>query len=168
MSTGSTPENTRREKGKEPASDAGTASGGGSGAGPSVPVASDRPVVHGSARSADELAAEAEELSDERRQEVDQLRAEVGATVTELAGRLDIPARARARKDETTAAVQMRTRTAVAAVRRRVDHLQARAPGRSAAVVRAVRERRALAGAAAVAVLVALFALGRYARGSGR
>ncbi len=72
------------------------------------PVVPDRPYVDGSAKSPDELRTEARELADERRDHIEELRAEVGATVGELAARLDVPARVRARKDRTVDEVRER------------------------------------------------------------
>jgi transposase-like protein len=57
----------------------------------------DRPVVDGTRATPEELRAEVDRLSDERRQEADELRDDIGATVHELAGRLDVPARTKAR-----------------------------------------------------------------------
>jgi hypothetical protein len=132
MSTDSTPDGTAKP--------GDTATGGPAPAPP--PVAPDRPVVDGATMSVEELeaqiAAETEALGDERRQEVDALRAEVGDTAAELADRFDVAARARARKDET-----------VAAVRARAGWLGP-------------------AAVAAVTVLVVLLARRRSARGGGR
>ncbi|MEU7811572.1 hypothetical protein [Pseudonocardia sp. NPDC049154] len=61
------------------------------------PQEDDRPVVDGTRATPEELRAEVERLTDERRQEADELREDIGATVHELAGRLDVPARTKAR-----------------------------------------------------------------------
>jgi hypothetical protein len=51
-------------------------------------------------------ASGAERSSEELREELDTLRAELGDTVEELAHRVDVPARVRAKREETTARVQ--------------------------------------------------------------
>ncbi|WP_433504890.1 hypothetical protein ACQP04_36000 [Pseudonocardia halophobica] len=61
------------------------------------PQEDDRPVVDGTRATPEELRAEVERLTDERRQEADELREDIGATVHELAERLDVPSRAKAR-----------------------------------------------------------------------
>ncbi|MCE0767251.1 DUF3618 domain-containing protein [Pseudonocardia kujensis] len=61
------------------------------------PQEDDRPVVDGTRATPQELRAEVERLTEDRRQEVDELRDDIGATVHELAGRLDVPSRAKAR-----------------------------------------------------------------------
>jgi len=48
----------------------------------------------------------AERSPEELREELDTLRAELGETVEELAHRVDVPARVRAKREETTARVQ--------------------------------------------------------------
>jgi hypothetical protein len=79
------------------------------------------------------------------RQDLDELRGELGDTVEELANRVDVPARARAARDET-----------VQRARRQVAHVQdvvaQRAPGAAATV----RERPGLVGGIAGLVLVLL------------
>jgi hypothetical protein len=51
-------------------------------------------------------AASGERSPEEMREELDTLRAELGETVEELAHRVDVPARVRAKREETTARVQ--------------------------------------------------------------
>jgi hypothetical protein len=63
------------------------------------PLAPDRPYVDGTARSPDELRAEAAELADPDRQRVDEAREELAATVSELATRLSPRNQARAAGD---------------------------------------------------------------------
>lgn len=74
------------------------------------------------------------------RKDVGELRTELGDTVEELAHRADVPARARARKDE-----------AIRQVQRQLDRARAAAVEKAPAVTSAVRENRAL-----VAVVAAL------------
>jgi ATP phosphoribosyltransferase len=124
--------------------------------------ASDLPVVDGSATSAEELRAKVEEQSDERRQRVDQLREEVGATVEELAARLNVPRRVRARTDATLAAVQARTREAMVAARRQAVQVWSQ----SAHLARALREPRIAAAAALAAVLLVVITRRRFAGGT--
>ncbi|WP_219418833.1 DUF3618 domain-containing protein [Pseudonocardia nigra] len=77
-----------------------------------APLAPERPVVDGRAKTPEELRADVDELGDElddeRRQHIEELRAEVGETVEQLAARLDAPARVAAAKDEVVATVQDR------------------------------------------------------------
>jgi MYXO-CTERM domain-containing protein len=63
-------------------------------------VAPDRPVVDGTKVSADELRAQVEVLDDDTLARVEELRGQVGATVGELAKRLDVPTRWRARREQ--------------------------------------------------------------------
>jgi hypothetical protein len=51
-------------------------------------------------------ASGAERSPEELREELDTLRSELGETVEELAHRVDVPARVRAKREETTARVQ--------------------------------------------------------------
>ncbi|MFR9803888.1 DUF3618 domain-containing protein [Pseudonocardia sp. RS010] len=60
------------------------------------PQRDDRPVVDGTRATPDELRAEVERLSDGRRQEVAELREDIGATMHQLAERVDVPARVKA------------------------------------------------------------------------
>jgi Protein of unknown function (DUF3618) len=82
-----------------------------------------------------------EELSRDLRE----LRAEVGDTVEELAHRVDVPARARAKKDET-----------VERVRQQVARTRAVAADKAPAVRSSLRDTRVVAGGAALAVVVVL------------
>jgi len=61
------------------------------------PLAANRPSVDGQSLSPDQLRAQLAEL-----------RADLGETVEELVQRLDVPARARARKDEIVATARQR------------------------------------------------------------
>jgi hypothetical protein len=62
---------------------------------PADPAPRSTPAASGAERSPEEL-----------RDELDTLRAELGETVEELAHRVDVPARVRAKREETTARVQ--------------------------------------------------------------
>lgn len=128
MSSGEQPGRPEQEEAR-PAGDPGTP----------VPVAPDRPVVAGEEKSSQELMAEVAELSDERRQQVDELREDVSETLGELVGRLDVPNRARRRRDEVAVAVRARSR----------------------AVAVAVAQREAVLGMAGAALLVVLVAFAR-------
>lgn len=97
--------------------------------GPSEQTQATRPAAQ---RSPEELRADLEEL-----------RGELGETVEELAQRADVPARARAKKDETVQRVQQQ------AVRVR-DLAQEKAPEAQ----RLVQEQPAAVAAAAVALLL--------------
>jgi hypothetical protein len=136
MSTGARPE-------EKPGTAGEPTSGGAAEPGASVPVASDRPVVHGAATSAEELRTEVEVQRDPLRQEADALRTDVAATLRELTVRLDLRARARSR-----------AQGAVAAAQRQVAE-------RSAATARVLRERPGALGAAGVVLLLVLLALRR-------
>ena len=98
------------------------------------PVDPDRPVVD--ARS-----------PQERRAAVEELRADLGATVSELAQRVDVPARVQARREELTA----QARDGVDRARSAVDR---HAP-------RVVRERPGAVTAAAVAAVLAVVVVSR-------
>lgn len=113
---------------------------------------------------------------DELRADLEQQRRELGETVEELVHRVDVPARARERRDEavaqvrryadrTTDAVAQRARQASGQARRQAaragDVLHDRAPG----FERAVRERSAaLLAVAAALTLVTLIRSGRRRR----
>lgn len=141
MGTGATPEGTQDSDGTRGAERAA-----------GVPPAPDRPFVDGTTRSSEEIReevrSEVEVLADERRRQIEELREAVADTVEELVGRMDVPARLRAGKDET-----------VTAARRRVDRAPLHAGDGASTAVRAVRERPG-AVTASVAVLL-LVLLGR-------
>jgi MYXO-CTERM domain-containing protein len=110
-------------------------------------LAADRPYVDGTASSPDELRAEVERLSNEDLQHVDDLREEVGASVAELASRLDVKARVAERKDD-----------AVAAAHQQVDRARAVAAESAVAAKDTARQNPGLVAGAAAA-LVVLFVL---------
>lgn len=93
-------------------------------------------------------------MSDDARAELDALRADLGDTMEELAARVDVPARVRARRDE--AAVLARTRLARARAT-----LDERAP----AVAATVREQPGIVAAAAVATVTAAVLVARRRSG---
>jgi hypothetical protein len=62
------------------------------------PQAPDRPTVDGTTMSPEELRAEVEWLSDERHEHIEEVRAALLDTLDELATRLDISGRLRARR----------------------------------------------------------------------
>lgn len=95
----------------------------------------------------------------EARREVEELRSELGDTVEELVHRVDVPARLREKRDETTARVQTQVTHAREVV---TEAVAEKAP----AVQGALRERPALVGA--VAALVALLLLRRVRRRKNR
>lgn len=103
------------------------------------PVAENRPVVD-----------EREPDGDGRRAEIDDLRHDLGETVEELAHRVDVPGRVRARGAETSA----RARAQLARAQTRLDE---KAPP----VARAVRERPAVVAGAVVGVPLLLVLVGR-------
>lgn len=75
----------------------------------------------------------------ELRSDIDELRADLGDTVEELAHRVDVPARVRAKREETTEQVQQQLTQARALVAEKAPAAQA-----------AVREQPAIAGAIAL------------------
>lgn len=109
------------------------------------PVDANRPVVDGR-----------EPGPEERRAEIDGLRHELGDTVEELAHRVDVPARVKARGAETAD----RARVQVARAQAVLDE---KAPP----VGRVVRERPALVAGAVIGVPAALLLAGRLRRGRG-
>lgn len=89
----------------------------------------------------------------ERRADMEELRGELGDTVEELTHRVDVPARVRARREETAE----RTRAQVARARSALDE---KAP----AVGAAVREQPAVFAGALLSAVVALLLVRRRAR----
>lgn len=87
-----------------------------------------------------------ERTPEELREDLGELRAELGETVEELANRVDVPARVRAKRDETTERVQQQ----VAQAR---EVLKEKAP----AVDNALQDRRTLVGIAAVLLSLLVF-----------
>ena len=79
----------------------------------------------------------------ELRADIDELRTEIGDTVGELAARVDVPARVKAKKDETAARVQEQTERAKELVAQKAPALD-----------RAARQRPALVVGIAVAVVL--------------
>jgi hypothetical protein len=108
------------------------------------PVAADRPVVHGTARSPQELRAEIDELQDPDRRRVEEIRAEVAETAEELSARLDVPARLQASKDQVAAKL-----------RERCNRVRASMTERTSAAGKAARDHPTVA-TGAVAVLILL------------
>lgn len=90
----------------------------------------------------------------DRRTEIDELRHELGDTVAELAHRVDVPARVRARRDESAD----RTRVRLARAR---TALEEKAPP----VGRAVRDRPALVAGAVLGLPLMLLVARRVRRG---
>ncbi len=87
---------------------------------------------------------------EELRQDIGAIRADLGATVEELANRADVPARVRARKDETVERVQ-----------RRVAHVREVAAAQGPVLRSSVRENPLLVGAGAVLVALVTFLIVR-------
>jgi hypothetical protein len=86
-----------------------------------APVAPDRPVVDGTAKTPDEIRAEIAELSDERLQHVEEVREELAESIEEIAARLDVPARVQARKDATVAEIRTRGNEVIASAQQQLD-----------------------------------------------
>ncbi|GAA3236923.1 hypothetical protein GCM10017691_35600 [Pseudonocardia petroleophila] len=107
---------------------------------PAAPVDPDRPVVD--ART-----------PEDKRAAIEDLRAELGDTVSELAHRVDVPSRVKARGEEVTA-------QAKAGLERAQTALDENAPQ----VGRVVRERPGSVAAAAVAAVLAVLVVNRLRR----
>jgi hypothetical protein len=99
---------------------------------------------------------------DELRAELGELRAEIGDTVGALAERVDVPARVKARKDETAARVQEQAAQARLLVRQQSTKAQDLVAAKAPALDKAVREQPALA--AAVTALIAFLVVGSRIR----
>ena len=97
------------------------------------------PVAKGSSASPDPVRPEGD------RRDVEELRAELGDTVEELVHRVDVPTRLREKRAETTERVQVQ-------VNRAREVVAERAPG----VQSALRERPAVVGGVAAALLYLL------------
>jgi predicted transcriptional regulator len=93
-----------------------------------------------------ELARDPEEL----RQDIGEIRAELGATVEELAHRADVPARVKARKDETVERVQQQ-----------VAHVREVATAQAPVLRSSVRDNPVLVGAGALLAAVVAFLIVR-------
>jgi chromosome segregation ATPase len=114
-----------------------------------APVAPDRPVVDGTAKTPDEIRAEIAELSDERLQHVEEVREELAESIEEIAARLDVPARMHARKDATVAEIRARGNELIASTQQQLDRA-------FRIVASIVRERPVVVAAAGVVLLIVL------------
>lgn len=104
--------------------------------------------AHRAAGPAQNPPADSARTPEELRSDLTELRAELGDTVEELAHRVDVPARVRAKKEEATERVQEQ----VAQAR---EVIAQKAPG----VQQALRERPALVGG--IALVVSYLLVGR-------
>lgn len=81
---------------------------------------------------------------EELREELGELRAELGETVEELAHRVDVPARVRAKREETAGQVRAKRDEAITWVRQQLTAAQAALAEKAPALEATLRERPAL------------------------